>query len=590
MKEHALQEGGKCLSKTASKNLSRIDFICSEGHRWDATVGNVIHKKCWCPKCAGKKISETKREIWADKMKSRLIARANEKNGKLLSKEYFKNSQKLEFECSKSHHFKSTPTSILDGGTWCPICLNKLPKSDALRRLKDFAKSKGGECLSDKYLTARTKYLWKCNRDHEWWATSDSIVNQKTWCPDCALENRSETHGYLNKELVTKICEEEAKKRGGSVLKYELRKYPSRTSHYVQYICKYGHKWWARHEHIFNGIWCGSCSKGVSERITRLVFERVTGKTFFKYFPKWLKNSLGNKMELDGYCEELKVAFEYHGEQHYRKIEFFHQGRKSFERRVKDDELKRSQCEERGITLIEVPYYIGHEEIQTFVIDKLFNEAKICREELNLGKIVLAEEGVHPDDMIQKLREIAHSHGGELLSNVYINSNTKMKWRCAKGHEWEAVSSSIHNAKTWCRICSFAEISKKKSTPEKVIKDLVESKGGKLIEIIRERGAARLSILCKHGHQWDTARLQHVKKGIWCPKCGLKKLAEHFKDSLEIFQNIAKDKGGKCLSDSYINARHKLRFECSDGHKWDGWPQSIKKGSWCPHCKNKTVR
>jgi len=587
MREHALKEGGECLSTSASNNLSRIHFKCSQGHLWDVRVNNIIQKKSWCPKCAGKKISQTKRAIWAKKMKYRLNERAKEKGGTLVSKEYFNNSHKMEFKCSRGHLFLSTTTSILDGGTWCPVCLNKLPKSDALKRLKVYAKSKGGECLSDKYFNARTKYLWKCERGHEWKAISDTVVNDKTWCPHCALEDRLITHGYLNKDLVVKICNEEAKKRGGTVLKYELRKTSSRTSHYVEYICAKGHKWWARHNHIFNGIWCATCSKGVSERITRLVFERVTGKTFYKCFPKWLKNSLGNKMELDGYNEELLIAFEYQGEQHYREVDFFHQGDKSFERRVKDDELKRSQCKKLGITLIEVPYYIGHKEIQEFVTDKLLNLAKVSRDKLITSKIELSEEDVHPEDMILKLRAVAQSYGGELLSNVYINNNTKLKWRCSEGHEWEAVSASIINNKSWCRICSFVQIGQKKSTPDKEIKYLVESKGGKLIEIKRERKKTKLIIECEFGHRWDTARLHHIKEGIWCPECGLMKLAAHFKDSLEIFRNIAKKNGGECLSDSYVNQRHKLKFKCLEGHEWDGWPQSIKRGSWCPHCRKK---
>ena len=39
---------------------------------------------------------------------------------------------------------------------------------------------------------------------------------------------------------------------------------------------------------------------------------------------------------------------------------------------------------------------------------------------INTSKIELSEEDVHPEDMILKLRAIAHSHGGELLSIVFI--------------------------------------------------------------------------------------------------------------------------------------------------------------------------
>ena len=99
-----------------------------------------------------------------------------------------------------------------------------------------------------------------------------------------------------------------------------------------------------------------------------------------------------------------------------------------------------------------------------------------------------------------------------------------------------------------------------------------------------------LIIECEHGHQWDTARLNHIKEGIWCPKCGFQKLAGHFKDSIERFHKIAIEHGGKCLSDTYINQRNKLKFQCSVGHQWDGWPQSIIKGSWCPVCRINKIK
>ena len=36
---------------------------------------------------------------------------------------------------------------------------------------------------------------------------------------------------------------------------------------------------------------------------------------------------------------------------------------------------------------------------------------------------------------IEKMREAARERGGECLSDDYVNANTKLKWRCAEGHE-----------------------------------------------------------------------------------------------------------------------------------------------------------
>ena len=54
--------------------------------------------------------------------------------------------------------------------------------------------------------------------------------------------------------------------------------------------------------------------------------------------------------------------------------------------------------------------------------------------------------------------------------------------------------------------------------------------------------------------------------------------------SIEQMQQIAKARGGKCLSETYVNNKHKLLWECAEGHKWEAIPQSIRQGSWCPHC------
>ena len=55
-------------------------------------------------------------------------------------------------------------------------------------------------------------------------------------------------------------------------------------------------------------------------------------------------------------------------------------------------------------------------------------------------------------------------------------------------------------------------------------------------------------------------------------------------------KNLAKEKGGKCLSKKYINSRTKLKWQCSEGHVWMADPTRInRRGHWCAKCEvNKT--
>jgi hypothetical protein len=56
------------------------------------------------------------------------------------------------------------------------------------------------------------------------------------------------------------------------------------------------------------------------------------------------------------------------------------------------------------------------------------------------------------------------------------------------------------------------------------------------------------------------------------------------REALREVQLIARNRGGKCLSDNYVSARTKLPWECAQEHRWEATPDNIKRGRWCPKC------
>ena len=56
--------------------------------------------------------------------------------------------------------------------------------------------------------------------------------------------------------------------------------------------------------------------------------------------------------------------------------------------------------------------------------------------------------------MLQKARDLAGAKGGECLASEWKNVNTKIKWRCSTGHEWETTYSCVAYTKSWCRQCA----------------------------------------------------------------------------------------------------------------------------------------
>jgi hypothetical protein len=65
------------------------------------------------------------------------------------------------------------------------------------------------------------------------------------------------------------------------------------------------------------------------------MFEALFKCRFPKANPSWLTTVKGNQAELDGFCSELGLAFERHGEQHYRKVDHFHRTTEAFQLRQK---------------------------------------------------------------------------------------------------------------------------------------------------------------------------------------------------------------------------------------------------------------
>ena len=51
-------------------------------------------------------------------------------------------------------------------------------------------------------------------------------------------------------------------------------------------------------------------------------------------------------------------------------------------------------------------------------------------------------------------------------------------------------------------------------------------------------------------------------------------------DPLKELNEIAKSKGGICLSDHYLGTQNDLQWKCKEGHEWKAMPSRIKRGSW----------
>jgi hypothetical protein len=500
MRELARLQNGECLSTVYINYHTRLTWKCSYGHIFKTTPTQV-KKGRWCRECGEKRAGLSRRTSMQD-----IHVIANSYNGKCLSENY-NPPEKLKWECKLGHIWDAGLDSV-KAGHWCPVCghTKSGKKRLTIEEMRKLAVDNRGQCLSEFYINSDSKLKWMCEKGHIWEALPLSI-KKGHWCPVCA------GNIILEFEQLQKIASDRGGKCLSNVYLGNHKKY--------EWQCSEGHTWFATYSNIYIGRWCPECSVGVGERICREYFEQLFSKRFPKVRPPWLINQDGNRMELDGYCSELALAFEHQGVQHHKQVDYFYSSENQFFKRQSDDIRKKSLCADNNILLIEIPQ-IPDElplfNIQQFILDKCkANGLEIPKNAESIKVDLRAVYSLNAQENMQLIIEAASAQGGICLSSNYSGGLVKLRFRCQNHHEWE-------------------------TTPGVIL------------------------------------------RGHWCPKCRDIQHGISRRLTLDDMNQLASNHNGRCLSTEYINANSQLLWECSKGHQWKAIPNSIKRGSWCPIC------
>ena len=320
----------------------------------------------------------------------------------------------------------------------------KITKEDRYKLICQKAIERGGQCLSKNYVNAETTLEFKCkNVMHPSWFAEAKHMLKGGWCQLCYFES------LVIPLEDTKFIQVVKEKKGSVVGNFV------NVQTDCEIVCALGHKWKARPQRIVDGTWCPLCSRGLSERICRTTVEQMFGEDFPSTRPSWLRNVEGNLMELDCYCEKLRLAFEYNGKQHYEAVDYFHD---SFEKRQYLDEVKKKLCQDNNVNLIVIPVFN-----KLFTKDKLQSFIAVECQKLDIvlpvgaTTMVLKYDTVHLSYEVEKqkkLEKLAADKNGEILSK-YIGALDKIQCKCNNngcGHIWWAYPGTIYKG-GWCPVC-----------------------------------------------------------------------------------------------------------------------------------------
>jgi len=403
----------ECLEDEYVKNTSKMRWFCTDcGHKWEASFSSVSRSK-GCQKCKRIKTKITLEIV--NKV-------AEDRNIMSLETRYYNTYTSMAWKCKKCLHKWKTNFSNFKRGYGCPKCNGHAKYTPD--ELQDFASKWGVECITEDYINSILPVPWKCLTCNFTWKTSlSNFMKKKQGCKGCTRCNNtaqynleevkeiaesrniiclSEKYVDCNKPMLWKCkkCDREWKTTfrslkqniGCIVCSFDERvrlglDHVQEIIKDRNIICledKYENNsikmrwkctvcdciWKTRFQHIKNShSGCPNCASWKSERLCREIFQSFMGYNFPKKRPEFLQG-----LELDGFCKELNLAFEYQGRQHYEDIPFFHRTENSFEELQERDQLKKELCQKNGITLIEILHTYDHRDkdgMETFVMQKL---------------------------------------------------------------------------------------------------------------------------------------------------------------------------------------------------------------------------
>lgn len=324
----AKKRGGECLSDEYIKSKNKMLWRCKKGHVWSASYDNT-YRGHWCPICNRGYPATLQRAIEA----------AQEHGGYCLSSEsdVKNNKSVLEWKCNNLNHpsWESSYDAVVNNKNWCFICSIGWPAS--IEKARQKAREHDGYCLSLEHeLENKTSYLeWKCkNLNHpSWRATYGSVVKRNgSWCSLC---NVGEPANF--KKLLCKIS-----KHNGRCLSKESDLKNSKSK--LRFKCSNAShdSWVASYGKIVNqGTWCPQCTCKKTEIRLKTILEQLLCAKAKLVRPSWLKNPDTNcNLEIDIFFEDLKIAVEYNGRQHYFPGGFG-MNDEEFKRILKRDALKK---------------------------------------------------------------------------------------------------------------------------------------------------------------------------------------------------------------------------------------------------------
>ncbi len=593
-------------NKLASGSGKKVWWKCAKGHEWQAVIKSR-KDGCGCPFCAGKRLLKGFNDLQT--LNPILAKEWNyEQNGDLTPDQITVcNGRKVWWKCSQGHEWQSK-VSNRKNNCGCPICSGKkvLIGYNDLKTVnptlaKEWDYERNGKLTPEQVVAnSNKKVWWKCSKGHEW-CTTIAHRNQNRSCPVCSSERKTSFPEYA---MVFYL-----KKSGLEVIHtyrekgYELDIYIPSKRIAIEYDGYYWHKNKEKQDLNKNA----KCKKDgiqlyrIREGLPLLNDSSIDyvvqndQKDLSAVLAKILSEIIGMSVDVNLKRDAISIENLRELTEKEKSILISNPEAASEWDYNKNGNLRPEHFSAFSNKKVCWKCSKGHEWEATIGSRNKGHKCPFCS-----GKYAIKGE----TDLQTVCPELAREWNYELNnglkpSDVTLNSNKKVWWKCSEGHEWQALIYDRKNG-VGCQYCSGRKVLKGFNDLQTVNPTLAsewnyEKNGDLTPEHFTVKSEQKVWWKCSKGHEWQ-AVIGSRNKGYRCPHCSGQKVIKGENDLQTVNPLLAKEwnyekNNGLTPMDVMSNSHNKVWWVCRKNkeHEWQAVVGSRNQGRGCPYCTSQKV-
>lgn len=326
------------------------------GYEYMISPATFINGRGRCPKCTK---YARKQRLTINELRRRINKLTNGEYV-LPDQPYYANNKPIKIYHTVCKHSMTTTWQKFRISKYCPYCRLRNMQNHYQQRLEKAAPGKF--TLISEYRKGTDKIKLRCNTcNHAFERIANNFIHHAV-CPKCAKKLLMQRRDQKFKQKVYNLVGNEYKVLSNYTGSHDMIKFKHKDC---------GHTFNMQASHFLRGNRCSWCAKNDSRSRGERYVEKALcnlGITNFEYAVV-----LPNKLHLDFYLPDYRIAIEYDGQQHYEYVPHFHNHDiNNFYRRLERDREKDQYCSDHNIKLIRIKYTADTlEEVTNILKSKL---------------------------------------------------------------------------------------------------------------------------------------------------------------------------------------------------------------------------